>query len=65
MPAKKSRKSDAVRQRSRHSDIQPGDPIPNRGKRRYRPGTVALREIRKYQSGTELLMRRLPFSRLT
>ena len=31
---------------------------------RYRPGTVALREIRKYQGGTELLIRRLPFSRL-
>ena len=31
---------------------------------RYRPGTVALREIRKYQSSTELLMRKLPFQRL-
>ncbi|KAH7415555.1 hypothetical protein KP509_14G051600 [Ceratopteris richardii] len=32
--------------------------------RRYRPGTVALREIRKYQRSTELLIRRLPFQRL-
>jgi histone H3 len=31
---------------------------------RYRPGTVALREIRKYQKSTELLIRRLPFQRL-
>jgi len=31
---------------------------------RYRPGTVALREIRKYQMGTELLIRKLPFQRL-
>ena len=31
---------------------------------RYRPGTVALREIRKYQKTTELLMRKLPFQRL-
>ena len=31
---------------------------------RYRPGTVALREIRRYQSTTELLIRKLPFSRL-
>ena len=31
---------------------------------RYRPGTVALREIRKYQKSTELLMRKLPFQRL-
>ena len=31
---------------------------------RYRPGAVALREIRKYQKGTELLIRKLPFERL-
>ena len=32
--------------------------------RRYRPGTVALREIKKYQKSTELLIRKLPFQRL-
>ena len=31
---------------------------------RYRPGIVALREIRRYQKSTELLIRRLPFQRL-
>ena len=31
-------------------------------KYRYRPGTVALREIRRYQKSTELLIRRLPVS---
>ena len=31
-------------------------------KRRYRP--VALREIRRYQKSTELLIRKLPFQRL-
>ncbi|KAH8061988.1 hypothetical protein JL722_3951 [Aureococcus anophagefferens] len=31
---------------------------------RYRPGTVELREIRKYQKSTELLVRKLPFQRL-
>ena len=31
---------------------------------RYRPGTVALREIRRYQKSTELLCRKLPVSRL-
>ena len=31
---------------------------------RYRPGTVALREIRKYQRSTELLIRKMPFQRL-
>lgn len=32
--------------------------------RRYRPGTVALREIRYFQKSTELLLRKSPFSRL-
>ena len=31
---------------------------------RYRPGTVALRQIRKYQKSTELLLRKMPFQRL-
>ena len=31
---------------------------------RYRPGTLALREIRKYQASTELLIRKLPFQRV-
>lgn len=33
-------------------------------KQRWRPGTVALREIRRYQKSTELLIRKLPFQRL-
>jgi histone H3 len=31
---------------------------------RYKPGTVALREIRRYQKSTDLLIRKLPFQRL-
>ena len=31
---------------------------------RFRPGTVALREIRKFQMSTDLLIRKLPFLRL-
>ncbi|XP_044168437.1 histone H3-like [Acropora muricata] len=31
---------------------------------RYSSGTVALREIRRYQKSTELLIRKLPFQRL-
>lgn len=31
---------------------------------RFRPGTVALREIRRYQKSTDLLVRKLPFQRL-
>ena len=37
---------------------------PPKKPRRYRPGTVALREIRKYQKSTDLLIRKLPFQRL-
>jgi histone H3 len=33
-------------------------------KRRYRPGTVALREVRRYQKSSELLVRKAPFRRL-
>jgi len=33
-------------------------------KHRFRPGTVALREIRKYQKSTDLLLRKAPFQRL-
>jgi hypothetical protein len=48
-----------------HSHILPFLPNPGVKKpHRYRPGTVALREIRKYQKSTELLIRKLPFQRL-
>ncbi|KAI1367819.1 histone-fold-containing protein [Xylaria arbuscula] len=43
---------------------RPGDPLPYPRRRRYRPGTVALREIRRLQNSTDLLMRKLPFSRV-
>lgn len=33
-------------------------------KHRYKPGTIALREIRRYQKSTERLIRKLPFQRL-
>lgn len=55
-------------------DFQPAFPAqavdtrtasPNtRKKPRYKPGTVALREIRRYQKSTDLLLLKLPFSRL-
>ena len=31
---------------------------------RYRPGTVALKQIRQYQKSTDLLIRKLPFQQL-
>lgn len=38
------------------------DPV--KKKHRYRPGTLALKEIRRLQNTTELLIPKLPFSRL-
>jgi len=32
--------------------------------RKYRPGTVAMREIRRYQKTTDLLLKKAPFQRL-
>lgn len=37
---------------------------PAKKKRRFRPGVVALREIRRYQKSTDLLIAKLPFSRV-
>ncbi|KAF2416206.1 histone-fold-containing protein, partial [Tothia fuscella] len=35
-----------------------------RKKRRYKSGTLALKEIRRYQRSTDLLLRKLPFARI-
>lgn len=35
-----------------------------RKKHRYHPGTLALREIRRYQKSTDLLIKKMPFQRL-
>lgn len=43
---------------------QQARPAPAPARRRYRPGTVALREIRAYQKSTDLLMAKLPFTRV-
>ena len=38
--------------------------VAKKRKHRFKAGTVALREIRKYQKSTDLLIRKLPFQRL-
>ncbi|KAJ5613101.1 histone H3 [Penicillium lagena] len=48
----------------RASNVQPGDPTPQGRRRRYKPGTVALKEIRRYQRSYDLLIAKLPFARL-
>jgi histone H3-like centromeric protein A len=47
-----------------HPSQTAGDPVPQARRRRYRPGTLALKEIRRYQANTDLLMAKLPFARL-
>ncbi|CAG7848425.1 Histone H3-like centromeric protein hH3v AltName: Full=CENP-A homolog [Serendipita indica DSM 11827] len=49
--------------------VPPGQPAAIRRpepvkKRRYRPGTLALKEIRRYQRNTDLLLAKLPFTRV-
>ncbi|KAJ5180291.1 Histone-fold [Penicillium capsulatum] len=59
-----ARKSTAGKAAKRASDVQPGDPTPQGRRRRYKPGTVALKEIRRYQRSYDLLIQKLPFARL-
>lgn len=56
-PSKSPRVSDA-------SPAQDGSAVKPKKAHRFRPGTVALREIRRYQKSTELLLRKAPFQRL-
>ena len=46
------------------SAVQKSAPQQAKKPRRYRPGKVALREIRKYQNSTHRLIRKLSFQRL-
>lgn len=59
---KAPRKTAPSKAPSKGDALNPMAPI--RKQRRYRPGTVALREIRKYQRSTDLLIRKAPFQRL-
>lgn len=50
--------------KAQRTTLQTGGVITMNGRRRYKPGTVALREIRHYQKSTDLLIRKLAFQRL-
>ncbi len=52
------RKQLSVKSRKTLSSAKPARP------HRFRPGTVALRQIRQYQKSTELLVRKLPMQRV-
>merc|ERR1712216_986749 len=56
-----------LKRRPREDDAEVeggGDGEKTKTKRRYKPGTLALKEIRKFQKSTELLIRKAPFCRL-
>ena len=62
LPGRAKQLRSQLRAKSKKGTAQPAE-----GKKkhhRYRPGTVTLREIRRYQKLRELLIRRLPFQRL-
>ena len=64
--ARKSTGGKAPRKQLAAKAVRKAAPI-NEGQkksRRYRPGTVALREIRRYQKTTDLLLKKAPFQRL-
>ncbi|XP_074577594.1 histone H3.3a-like [Curcuma longa] len=64
--ARKSTGGKAPRKQLATKVARMSQPVLGRVKRphRFRPGTVALREIRKYQKNTDLLIQKLPFQRL-
>lgn len=65
--AKKSTGGKAPRKQVAKKAARKSNPVFSGGPKknhRFRPGTVALREIRRFQKSTELLMRKLPFQRL-
>ena len=57
-PRKQVAATTAARKKAQPTEIKTKKPY------RYRPGTAALRDIRRYQRSTELLIRKLPFQRL-
>ncbi|XP_068732811.1 histone H3-like [Montipora capricornis] len=72
-PSKKARKSDPQKRTSQSTEFihqnvrhqsESRDGELTRKKRRYRPGTRALMEIRHFQKTTHLLLRKRPFMRL-
>uniref|UniRef100_A0AC34RAA2 Histone H2A/H2B/H3 domain-containing protein n=1 Tax=Panagrolaimus sp. JU765 TaxID=591449 RepID=A0AC34RAA2_9BILA len=59
-------RSNHVRKRLPQATMRPfrSAPAPAVKPHRYRPGEIALREIRQYQKSRELLIRKIPFQHL-
>ena len=62
--ASQNKKATANRNKQQQQQQQAARAAIGKKPHRYRPGTVAIREIRKYQKTTDLLIRKLPFTRL-
>ena len=62
--SKQPRKNIAAAKSTANKGKSPTVPGGVKRPHRFRPGTVALRDIRKFQKSTELLIRKLPFQRL-
>ncbi|QRW16495.1 Core histone H2A/H2B/H3/H4 [Rhizoctonia solani] len=61
---KPPRRSSTSNSKSKSKQQDGDDDEGTKKKRRYRPGVLALREIRRYQKSTDLLIAKLPFSRV-
>lgn len=58
-------KTKVLKQKGKHlPQIARKQLVGSKGVKRYRPGVLALKEIRRYQKTTELLIRTAPFQRL-
>jgi histone H3 len=57
-------KAAAAKNQSIKKQPRSAKPRSERPPKRYRPGCIALREIRRYQKSTEMLIRRRPFQRI-
>ena len=62
LPGRVKPSKSQLRAKARKGSAQPAEE--KKKPHRYRPGTVALREICRYQKSMKLLIRRLPFQRL-
>lgn len=59
-----ARRRDGPVGRRRKRPLVTGGPLKTDTQKRHKPGMRALKEIRKYQNSSQLLIRRLPFARV-
>lgn len=57
----KSKAMTSANKKSRSASKGKGSKMADRKKPRFKPGTVALREIKRYQKTTDMLLPRAPF----